>query len=230
MAAPKSDLTKDERNVVDMTAPRGELEKPAPSEILSAAQNLPNIDDRASVLANLPKELYVEGRVEFAEDEEDSVPGVRFGAPRQMEYVRCDPAWGRLMYCIKNQKNRGALHPVTPKMLGKHTELEAAARLYIVRLAVIEDSDEILFWAVPHPSFGGTEGDRVARQAQVASLTRWTKTWWDGHARHYTHPKEPEKMGELVFPSQDYDELLQAAIADDLIWRDDHPLVQKLLR
>jgi hypothetical protein len=231
MAARKSELNKDERNVVDMSAHRGgEAEKPPPSELLSAALELPNIDGRASVLADLPKELYVEGRVDFAEEEEESVPGARFGAPRQMDYVRCDPDWGRLIYCIKNQKDRGTLHPVTPAMLKEHSELAAAARLFIVRLAVIDDSDEILFWAVPHPSFGSTAGDRVARQAQIAALTQWTKVWWDGHARHYAHPKEPEKMGAPVFPSQDYDTLLQTAIADELIWRADHHLAQKLLR
>jgi hypothetical protein len=89
-AAPKLNGTdKRKPNIVDMSAHR-EAETPPPMSELGAALNLPNIDDRASVLANLPKELYVEGRVSFEEEEEDSVPGVRFGTPRQADYVRCD--------------------------------------------------------------------------------------------------------------------------------------------
>ena len=206
--------------------------KQPPAAVLSQlgeAMNLPNLDGRASVLANLPKDLFVEGRLEFAEEEEDTVPGVRFGTPRQMEYVRCDPRWGKLLHCIKNPKN-GTLYPITVPMMRTHAELAVAAKLYGVRLAVIDDSDELLFWAVPQTSAGTTPGDRVWRQAQTAALTRWTKTWWDGSGRHYTHPKEPEKFGEPVFPSQDYDILFQAAIVDDLVWNAEHFLAQKLLR
>jgi hypothetical protein len=228
----KSEQSKlDEANVVKIAEHRGDTsqEKPPLSEVVAAAENLPNIDGRASVLANLPKEVYVEGRIDFAEEEEDSVPGVRFGQPRQMDYVRCDPAWGKLLHCVKNPKN-GALYPATAAILKKHPEIAAAAKLYVVRLAVVDDNDEVLFWAVPHPTSSSTPGDQVWRQAQTASLTQWTKTWWDGHARHYTHPKEPEKFSEPAFPTQDYDTLLQTAIADELMWRADHHYAQKLLR
>jgi hypothetical protein len=231
MPTRKSEQSKTEPNVVQIAEHRGETpqEKPPLSEVVAAAINLPNVDGRESVLANLPKELYVEGRVDFAEEEEASVSGVRFGQPRQMDYAWCDAKWGKLLYCIKNPKN-GALYPVTTAMRQQHPEIAAAAKLYIVRLAVIEDSDEVVFWAVPHPTSSSTPGDVVWRQAQTASLTQWTKTWWDGHARHHAPPKNPEKLTEPVFPTQDYDALLQTAIADELMWREDHHYAQKLLR
>lgn len=232
-ATRKPEPAKVEPNIVQIAehlSDAAPVEKPPLSEIVAEAQGLPNIDGKQSVLANLPKELYVEGRVEFAEEEDTPVPGARFGQPRTTEYVRCDPSWAVVIYCIKNDKRNGALHPVTTTLRSKHPELEAAAKRYIVRLAVIDDSDETLFWAVPHPSDGSTPTDRVKRQAQNAALTQWTKTWWDGYARHYAHPKDPTKFSEPVFPSEDYDTLFQRAIADDLIYREDHPYAQKLLR
>jgi hypothetical protein len=214
-------------NGLDEAGPRPAA--PPPAAEMAQALDLPNLDGRASVMANLPKDLYVEGRIDFEEEEEDSVPGVRFGTPRQADFVRCDPNWGKLLHCLKNPKN-GVLYPVTMALLRAHAELAAAAKLYVVRLAVVDDSDELLFWAAPHPSYGTTPGDRVWRQAQTAALTRWTKTWWDGSARHYAHPRRPENFEEPTFPAQDYDNLLQAAVAEDLIWREDHFLAQKLLR
>jgi hypothetical protein len=150
---------------------------PPLSEVVVGALSLPNIDGKESVLANLPKELYVPGRIDFAVDEAPTMAGVRFGAPRQLEWVRSHPELGTLIHCIKDFKGNGRLYPVTLALMKQHPQIAAAARLHTVRLAVIDDSDELLLWAAPHPTASNTAGDRVWRQAQTASVTQWVTIW-----------------------------------------------------
>src|SRR5262245_48298308 len=106
------------------------------SEVVAGALTLPNVDGKESVLANLPTELYVDGRLDFEVEEGPAKAGARFGTPRQGEFVRCYPTWGTILHCLKDYKT-GRLVPVTKTLMQKYTEVAAAARQYVVRLAVI---------------------------------------------------------------------------------------------
>ena len=229
MSSRKSEPAKPGLSVVADRAPFPSVEQAGLSDLLVSTTKLPNIDDRTSVLANLPRDLYVEGRIDFAEETEPGLPGIRFGAPRQMEYVRCHPAWGAMMHCVRDRKT-GNLYPVTIPLMKRQGAIAAAAKLHVVRLAAIEDSDELLLWACVHPTNSNTPGDRVWRQAQTAAIMQWTKVWWDGHARHYEHPKKPEEFKEPVWPERTFDEILQTGIADIIMSSEDHGYAQKLLR
>jgi hypothetical protein len=203
---------------------------PPISEVVVGALGLPNIDGKESVLANLPTELCVAGRIDFAVDEGPAMAGVRFGQPRAEEWVRVHPTLGTLMQCIKDVKNMGRLRPVTVSLMKHHPRIAAAAKLHTVRLTVIDDSDELLLWATPHPTASSTPGDRVWRQAQSAAVTNWVTIWWDGHARHWAPPEKPETFQDPVWPERDFAEILQAGVADDLMWDPSDDYAQKLMR
>jgi hypothetical protein len=229
MPARKSEIAKPTLSVVSAEEQSPSVDQPGLSDLLVSATKLPNLDDRTSVLANLPRDLYVEGRLDFAEETAPGLPGIRFGQPRSMEYVRCHPDWGAMLHCVRDQRT-GNFYPVAIPLMKRQPAIAAAAKLCVVRLAVLEDSDELLLWVCVHPNSSNMPGDRVWRQAQSAAVQHWTKTWWDGHARHYEHPKRPEEFKEPTWPTRTFDEILQTGIADIYMWNEEHSYAQRLLR
>jgi hypothetical protein len=70
----------------------------------------PNLDNRASVLTDLPKGLYVEGRTKFAVPEGKSLRPVFFGRPNASEWVMLHPDMERyrVLYCLKDKRARAS--------------------------------------------------------------------------------------------------------------------------
>ena len=186
---------------------------------------LPNIDNRASVFADL-KDLIVSDD-EFGIVEQQLTLTVRFNRPDDQCWVRCRPGaeyegrvWG-----IKDKADRGRLYVVSRPML---TVLGPHCRMYLVRQAVTTTQISIMW---PAPLSGGTR-DMPADTAHLAlqnkALDSWVRMWWDGSHNTWQGSIPEGDLGEPVWPHESFVELFQNAIADRTIADESHPLVKQL--
>jgi hypothetical protein len=217
---PETKIVQDTPIVTQQETPEAPL-----SDLVVEAEALPNIDQRDSVLLELPADLIVEGRDEFGIEGITQVGDVGFGSPKSQHWVRCHPGPGRFaqMYCIKDKKGIGGrLYPVTRAPMVQYPKLQVEAKLYLVRQACIWDSgdhsgDLPFLWAAPLPGRREAPSDRGHRNAQTASLTQWVQMRWVNGACLYDFPEKPERLGEPFFPEMSFAELLRIAIADLVI-------------
>jgi hypothetical protein len=197
------------------------------SDLFIAATELPNLDGRPSVLTELPKDLFLEGREDFAVAETFRPAGISFGHPR--DWALCNPdGLYRVILCLKDSKNRKIL-PITQSLVRKTPRLQTACRPYIIRQAIVLDGPFFL-WPAPWP--GGREypGDEN-REAQRAALQDWTKMIWLDIAdwevcgtetpNAYPHPDWSE--------AEDFEPFLLRGISPILLSTGDEPYLRRFL-
>jgi hypothetical protein len=143
-----------------------------------AATALPNIDGRKSVLEELPKDLFMADRQDFAVGQKSKASGIDFTHPKDWAMCNPDREQFRVMLCIKDPKAR-KIYPITQSLVREHPTLQIACRPYIVRQAVILDGPWFL-WSAPWP--GGREfpGDAAHLDAQDSAREDWIKMSWNG--------------------------------------------------
>jgi hypothetical protein len=121
---------------------------------IDAAASEPNIDGRESVLRDLPKDLFVEGREDYEIPEEKiTSEEIQYGRPGAQEIVHCHPDGSRkkIVNGIKDKRVRGGtIYLVTNAMLAKYPRLKRAAKPYVIRQCVNDEGDMRL-WPAPLP-------------------------------------------------------------------------------
>jgi hypothetical protein len=173
MASRKSESS----NGIDNSGPRIE-------DVIAAANRLPSIDDRPTVLAEMPKDLLVPNREQFAVEEGQPSNGLGpadWGRPGDQDWVNAcpDPTLYAVLKCIKDKRNRGRVLPVTESLLATCPSLKSFARPYIIRPAFVLGARGLMWYA---PSIGGeidATSDASAREAQTKARKGWTRVYWD---------------------------------------------------
>jgi hypothetical protein len=159
-------------------APQGNGVAKPRSDLYLAVSNLPNIDGRNSVLTELPKELFMADRQDFAVPQKSKPGSIEFRAPKTWVMVHPDPDRYRVMLCLKDKLGR-KIFPITQTLVSEHPKLQMASRPYIVRQAIELDGLWFL-WPAPWP--GGKEflGDSMHLEAQNAAREDWVQMTWLG--------------------------------------------------
>ena len=209
------------------TAPGTETAAPV-SGLYIAATALPNIDGRASVLTELPKDLFMAGRQDFAVKQKSKASGIEFATPK--DWAMCHPGEGRykVMLCIKDKKAR-KLYPITQSLVQAHPKLQLESRPYIVRQAIALDGPWFLW---PAPWIGGREfpGDIAHYQAQQDSREDWVQMTWTGTDWDvantdpmfcYAHPDWDR--------AEDFEAFLQRGLAPITLWTGEEPFIKRFL-
>jgi hypothetical protein len=222
-------------------APNGE-DLPSPAAAASSPLNgdlaglyvsdpitAPNLDNRASVLTELPKGLYVEGRTKFAVPEGKSLRPVFFGRPNASEWVMTHPDMDRcrVLYCLK--ENARKLHPVLTHVLELHPKLKEAARQYLVRQAKVYNGD---FFMWPVPWFDGEDviGDQAQRDAHFSAKDDWKKLVWRGSDYETVPTEDPHAFDPPNWETaEDFEQALKRAVMPLLVQDLDHPYVKSFL-
>jgi hypothetical protein len=199
------------------------------SDVFIAATALPNLDGRGSVLRELPKDLFIEGREDFAVAEVSRPARISFGHPKDWAMVHPDRSRFKVMLCLKDSKNRKIL-PITQSLVRKTPRLQTACRPHVIRQAVLLDGPFFL-WPAPWPGAREYPGDEKHREAQQAALHDWTKmAWldigdWDVVATEtpnaYPHPDWSE--------AEDFELFLQRGILPILLSTGDEPYLRRFL-
>jgi hypothetical protein len=201
---------------------------PGRSDLFMTAAELPNLDGRPSVLTELPKDLFLEGREDFAVAETSRPAGIAFGHPR--DWAMCNPnGLYKVMLCLKDSKNRKVL-PITQSLVRKTPRLQTACRPYVIRQAVVLDGP-LFLWPAPWPGGRDYPGDDKHREAQQAALQDWTKmAWldigdWDVFGTEtpnaYPHPDWSE--------AEDFEPFLLRGISPILLSTGDEPYLRRFL-
>jgi hypothetical protein len=152
---------------------------PAPlSDLFIAATELPNIDGRTSVLTELPKDLFMADRQDFAVPQKSKPGSIEFRAPKTWAMVHPDLERYRVMLCLKDKLGR-KIFPITQALVREYPKLQVASRPFIVRQAIELDGPWFL-WPAPWP--GGKEflGDSMHLEAQNAAREDWVQMTWLG--------------------------------------------------
>jgi hypothetical protein len=212
---------------------------PPPDEALAditAAKNVPNIDGRASVLEDLPKDLFLEDRDDFAINEQKVVSDeVRFGRgkPLSQEIVRCHPTFRKKAWCLKKERGsgRGDLYLVPESMIRAYPRLKNVCKQYRIRLYVT-DEGVIGLWAAPLPGHREAPSDAKHLEAQETAVVRSVRFEWTGEDfEFYVFTEVEEKeFGERQFPDRPWEEFLRIGLANRVIDTAQHPLCKNLLR
>jgi hypothetical protein len=153
-------------------------------DVIAAANTLPNIDGRESVLTEMPKDLLVPNREQFAVEEGAPSNGLGpadWGKPGDQDWVNAcpDPTLYAVLKCIKDKRNRGRVLPVTEGLLAMLPSLKKFARPYIIRPAYVLGARALMWYA---PTVGGefdSPSDASAREAQIKARKGWARTYWD---------------------------------------------------
>jgi hypothetical protein len=193
-----------------------------------AATELPNIDDRPSVLTELPQDLFMSDREEFAVAETARPAGIAFGHPNDWAMSHSDPQRYRVMLCIKDKKSRKVL-PITQSLVRKHPRLQTACRPYVVRQAILLDGAWFL-WPAPWPGAREYPGDDKHREAMRLSREDWVKMVWEDQdwgvyntepLNVYEHPDWDE--------AEEFEAFLTRGIAPLLLSTGDEPFLRRFL-
>jgi hypothetical protein len=202
-------------------------------DLVVEAQNLPNIDDRPSILGDdLPQGLLVEGRKSFAIPEAQRAAGIRVANPRMNEWVRSRPGpdWSAVMYAIKDGST-GITHPLLPLLLQEIPQLAFQAKLWDFRMAVTTKKQPYL-WPVPIGGLRLTPSDQALREAQEASCEQWVTVWFDGVSWQHRRPliDGGEELPEAQFPDEPFSKYLARAIKKLVIINREHPVIRGIIR
>ena len=119
------------------------------AEIFLAVSNLPNIDKRANVIDELPKDVFLADRKAFPVEQKAKPGGIELRRPKDWAMCHPDPERYRVLYCLK-EKTSSKLHPITQALVNEYPVLQAACRPYIVRQAIELDNPWFL-WPCPWP-------------------------------------------------------------------------------
>jgi hypothetical protein len=190
----------------------------------------PNLDNRPSVLVELPKDLYVPGRGSFPVTEGTALRPVMFDRPKGDVWVMVHPDLERcrFLYCIKDKKAR-KFRPITESLLQQSPGLKKAARLYCVRQAKIFKEDFFL-WPVPWFDKEDVPGDQKQRDAHFACQKDWHKIYWEDGDFVIQPTEEPFAFTAPDWSkTEDIDEAMKRAIGPLLLADMNHNFVRDFL-
>jgi hypothetical protein len=174
-------------------------------DVIAAANTLPNIDGRETVLTEMPKDLFMPNREQFAVEEGAPSNGLGpadWGRPGDQDWVNAcpDPTLYAVLKCIKDKRNRGRVLPVTESLLVTYPSLKRLARPYIIRPAFVLGARALMWYA---PTVGGefdAPSDASAREAQIKARQGWVRTYWDfAELVYQTVPPDDVKSFEATF-------------------------------
>jgi hypothetical protein len=211
-----------------------ELTSELPDGLVLKAQNLPNLDNRPSVLGDdLPQGLVVEGRKSFAIPDAQRAVGIRVANPRLGEWVQSRPGleYSAIMYAIKDG-NTGIVHPVPESLVQEIPQLAFQAKLWDFRIAVNSKKQPYL-WPVPIGGLRLTPSDQVLREAQEASCGQWVTIWFDGVMWNFRAAEIEEGEEELPmpeFPDEPFPKYLARAIKKLIITSRTHNVIKGIIR
>jgi hypothetical protein len=160
------------------SAPAADFADAALADI-DAAVALPNIDGRQSVLTELPKDLFVEGREDYEIPEErGESDAIKYGRPGGQDIVHCHPDMSRkkVVLAIKEKRGMGnKIYPVTGTMLAQYPRLRRAARPFVIR-QYVSDESIVGLWPAPLPQpFEENTSDIDHLRAQEESTKGWVR-------------------------------------------------------
>jgi hypothetical protein len=199
---------------------------------IEAAVAMPNIDGRPNVLDELPADLFVEYREDFAIREEVATDEVRWGRPRPQDIARCHdaPSRKRVVWGLRDSRSdRGHLFIVPQSLLDQHPRLKTSCKLYLVRQFVTTDGVTGL-WPAPLPGLREAASDASHLEAQEYALTRWIRLEWNGRKFICYLMSEADDFGDPQFPEESFDEIIAKGLKKWVISSADHPLCKHLLK
>jgi hypothetical protein len=200
-----------------------------PVSDVESALDLPNIDNRPSVMVDLKDAFITDEESAFGAAEAEIFLNVKFGKPDDFDWIRCHPdsARTRQFRGIQDKKDRGKIYLVKPKVLPL---LGHRCKNYLLRQAVTMDGEPFL-WPAPLPGLREAPSDAVHLAAQHEAVDRWIRLEWISQNSAYkTHRLTEPSKKEPKWTTETFEELLQRALGGDRVISDDkHPLVQYLL-
>jgi hypothetical protein len=202
--------------------------------LIVKAQNLPNLDNRPSILGDdLPQGLVVEGRKSFAIPDAQKELGTRVANPRLGEWVQSRPGaeWGVTMYGMKDG-NTGIVHPVLESLVSTIPQLAFHAKLWDWRMAVTTKKQPYL-WPTPIGGLRLTPSDHALHEAKEKSYTEWVTIWFDGVMWQYRVAELGEGDAEVPkpqYPKGAFSPYLAKAIKRLAITAPSHTVIRGLIR
>jgi hypothetical protein len=224
-----------------MATPNAEKSKPNGSadqalRDIDAAAELPNIDGRESVMHELPKDLFVEGREEFEIAEEKvETDAVQYGRPGSQDIVHChpDPARKKVVWGLKNKRGMGGkVYPVTQSLLKQYPRLRRFARLYVIR-QYVTDEGVMGLWPAPIPDpLDDSSVNLDHLRAQEDAMNFWLRLEWvkakDG-GRWEIYRMTEGQFDDPIFPDERFDDVLRRGVVKITATDTTHQFVKHLL-
>jgi hypothetical protein len=201
---------------------------------IDAAVDQLNIDDRPSVLTELPKDLFVEERA-FTIPDKEIPEEMLFGTPGSQEVVHChpDPDRKKCVWGIKDQRaKRGQLVLITDGLYKQYPRLRSHCKLYVIRQYVTENGLSGL-WPAPLPGQREAPSDQSHLNAHETSIAHWVRLEWNGSkftSYIITEDLNGNPMPDPIFLDESWGEVLLRGLATHIATNPDHRLIKHLLR
>jgi hypothetical protein len=202
------------------------VQEQVPFGIMPNIADLPNLDDRPSVFADLANILITDGEDGFGDEQFTST--VRFGKPNDQTYVRCRPGDDRKanVWCVKDKNSMGKIYVVHKRML---PQLGPHCKRFVLREAITSNKISIV-WPAPLNS-GNREnpsGD-AHRRVQDQSEHEWVRLWWDEERNTFQGNRPLVDLGDPEWPDKSFAMLIEEALKGNIIDSEDHPVYRRIV-